>query len=63
MAINGVSNAAAQVSVVDGRIVVPQGTDYKVYSADGIAMPKNKRLPNGIYMVTAGGKTVKIFIH
>ena len=63
VAINGVSNAAAQVSVVDGRIVVPQGVDYKVYSADGIAMPKNKRLPNGIYMVTAGGKTVKIFIH
>lgn len=61
--INGISSGNyIGVSVKNGIITVSDSTAYSVYSADGAAMPKGVRLPKGIYLVTAGAKTVKVAI-
>ncbi len=60
----GINGAAspAEASVTDGIISVNQGVDYKIYSSDGVEMPKNVRLSKGVYLVAFGGKTVKVII-
>lgn len=61
----GVGRAMApgvSVSVSGGVISVAGRADYSVTAADGVRMPRGARLPKGVYMVTAGGKTTKVTI-
>ena len=61
----GISDLSANVkiAVVDGRIVVYGTDNYKITSAQGMQMPKDARLPKGVYIVTCNGRSTKITIN
>ena len=50
------------VRVINGRILVDGHSTFKVATATGVPVPSDSALPTGIYFVTAGNQTVKIFV-
>ena len=50
------------VRVINGRILVDGHSTFKVATATGVPVPSSAVLPTGIYFVTAGNQTVKIFV-
>ena len=50
------------VRIIEGRIYVEGYNTFKVTTASGMELPSDKPLPTGIYFVSAGGNTTKIFV-
>ena len=50
------------VGVVNRHIIVYGTDDYRIYDTAGRRQPENEPLPEGCYIVTAGGKSHKIII-
>ena len=56
------TDSPLQVEVSGGRIIV-KGTDrYAVYGLNGTQMPADTPLPQGLYIVKAGNRTVKVLV-
>lgn len=60
-AVETVADAAGQVAIVDGRLVVnaPVGTVVRIYTPDGRRVPED-RLLRGMYLVKVNDKTYKM---
>lgn len=58
--IGKVQTETLQVRVVDGRVFVDGAENFTITATDGVRMPKGKKLPKGIYIVTADGHTAKV---
>ena len=54
--------AAFTVTVNNGYITVNGAEDYAVYSISGTQVDAAQQLPAGTYIVTAGGKSVKVAV-
>ena len=54
--------AAFTVTVSNGYITVNGAEDYAVYSISGTQVDAAQQLPAGTYIVTAGGKSVKVAV-
>lgn len=50
------------VRIIEGRIYVEGHNTFKVTTASGMELPSDKPLPTGIYFISAGGNTTKIFV-
>ena len=62
----GISGPAAdaplKVRTEDGKIHVEGHSRFTVHTTSGLRVDGNSRLPGGIYLVSAGGETVKVYV-
>lgn len=56
------SDATRKVRVENGRIRVDGNTRFSVFTASGLRVSNDNRLPSGIYLVSVGDKTVKVYV-
>ena len=58
----GEEGASFTINVDNGVITVDGATNYKITSIDGVVVSASSRLAPGYYLVSAAGKTVKVFV-
>lgn len=55
-------NAPLEVRTEDGKIYVEGHNSFAIHTTSGLRVNGNDRLPGGIYLVSAAGKTVKVYV-
>ena len=50
------------VRVEDGRVIAPEGVEYRVFSINGRRVPAGERLQSGVYVIEAAGKANKVVV-
>lgn len=50
------------VRVEDGRVIAPEGVEYRVFSISGHRVPAGERLQSGVYVIEAAGKANKVIV-
>lgn len=56
------ANAPLKIRTENGKIYVESHSRFAIHTASGLLVNGNDRLPSGIYLVSAGGETVKVYV-